>query len=304
MKNIYKITLLFFIWSYSAGQNKRDLFIQDSILNVLNNLNVNENEYSKLKNNILKLELLSGYEPEIKYHFLNKSFEHDDILYFKKEMTILVEKFGFNVAYMTGKEKYYNSIMTGDLSKWFKKMFLKYHLKWLENNFEKQLDLRNLNELAMKDQLVNGFAAEISQIPRLDSIQKKETLKILSKYFYKNAVDLYNITQKNNNYPNGKSFALIQNSFGIIEIHNLQAKDNYNNYWELFYQYYKKAYLKEQITYIIFRNYDNFSYLHYGFQVFGLINIKDIPEYFKKNNNEIPVKDPDFMNKIKSQFRW
>ncbi len=297
MKKTHFTLILCFICFYSVSQNTRDVFIHDSISSKI--------EYAILKKNILKLEGQSGgYEPDFKYRLLNSSFTHNDILFFKKELSLLVEKYGFNVAYMSGDEKYYNAIMKGDLSKWFKKMYLKCHTKWLKNNFEKQIDLRKLNELAVKDQLVNSYAANVSEIPGLDSIQKERNMKLLSSYFYKNASTLHHITQKHQNLPTAKSFALVQNGYGIVTIHNLQAKANYDNYWTLFYPYYKKAYLKDQIDYMIFRNYDNLSYLHYGYQVFGLISIKNIPDHYRKSNGEIPIKDPDFAKKIKSEFKW
>lgn len=286
------------------SQNSRDKFILDSIEPFINNLNINKSHYYQIKKAVLKIEKEYGYEPEFKYRLLNKSFDVGDVEFLKKELSVLVEKFGFNVAYMTESETYFIAITTGHLKKWFKKMYLKKHLIWLKNNFDKQLDLRKLNELRTKDQLVNGYSAKISQNLALDSIQKKLSLQLLHEFFYLNISTLYSIAQKRNTYPTGKSFGLVQNNFGVAEFHNYQAKENFDKVWLLFYPYYKKSYLNNEMTYMHFRNHDNFSYLHYGFQEFGLIEIKDIPKEYWKNNAQIPIKDIELMKETKKELKW
>jgi hypothetical protein len=303
MKSVFQIFCFLFCFSINA-QTVRDKFILDSIEPYINSINLEKEQYYQVKKALQKIEKEYGYEPDFKYRLLNKSYAFNDIPFFKDELSILVEKYGFNIAYMSESETYFESITNGNLKEWFKQMYLDKHFIWLKNNFDKQIDLRKLNELRMKDQLVNGFSSKISQIPNLDSIQKKQELEHLNDFFYANITDLYKITQKWSVYPTGKSFALVQNNFGVVEFHNNQAKKNFDSVWPLFYQYYKKAYLNHQITYMNFRNHDNFSFLHYGFQEFGLISIKDIPSEYRKNEEEIPVKDIDFMNKTKKEFKW
>lgn len=298
------LIIALFITTSSFSQKDRDRFILDSIEPFINNINLTKAEYYKIKKAIQKIESKNGYEPDYKFRLLSKSYTLGDIDFFKKELTILVEKYGFSIAYLNENESYFNSITNGDLKEWFKEMYLKKHFVWLQNNFDKQIDLKKLNELRTKDQLINSFASKIINTCNLDSIQKKAELKLLNESFYSNINDLYNITQKWSAYPNGKSFAIIQNNFGVVEFHNNQSKANFNKVWQMFYPYYKKAYKNNEITYMTFRNHDNFSYLHHGYQEFGLISIKDIPTEYKKTENEIPIKDINFMNEIKLELGW
>ncbi len=286
------------------AQTNEDLFVQDSIINNLNRLDINEKEYYVLKSNILKLENKLGYQPEYKYLLLDKSFQFNDLKFFKIELIELVKNYGFKIDYLSEKEYYFKEIMNGDLSKWFKKMYLKNHFKWLSKNFSKQIDLRKLNELKLKDQLINSMAAKTSLINGLSNDQKEENLKNLSHYFFENALELYRISQKYNFLPTAKNFAVIQNRYGIVEIHNLQSKWNFEKYFDLMFDFYRKAYLNNEITYMIFKNYDNHSYLHAGNQKFGLIKIENIPIDFRKSNNEIPIIDINFSRKIKEEFKW
>lgn len=265
---------------------------------------ISKSEYEILKSNVLKLEKEYGYEPEYKYKLIDKSFQFEDFDFFKEELSILVKNYGFQVTFMNENESYYHSIMFGELSKWFKKMYLKNHLYWLKHNFEKQVDLRKLNEIEIKNQCVNKFSGKISLIPSLDSIEKVQLLSKLSDYFYSNVEEIHVVSNKINSYPTGKSFALIQNSFGIAEIHNYQFEKNFIKGWDLMYPFYKKSYINDETTYMHFRNHDNFFYLHYGYQVFGLINIDGVPEYYRKNNDPIPIKDKEFLESFKKEVNW
>ena len=47
---------------------------------------------------------------------------------FKKDLLVLVKDYGFKIDYLTTNENYYNDLMNGKLSNWFKKMYLKNHL--------------------------------------------------------------------------------------------------------------------------------------------------------------------------------
>ncbi len=290
--------------SICISQNKRDKFIMTSIEPEISSLYLTKEKYYEIKDAIYKLEKENGYEPDYKYRLINQSYIFQDLDYFKQELSILVEKYGFNIAYMSQNESYFEAINNGKLKDWFKEMFLEKHFIWLQNNFDKQIDLRKLNELRMKDQLVNRYSSKLSQTLKLDSIQKVLNLKYLHDFFYTNLSDLYQITHKWSVYPTGKSFALVQNNFGVVEFHNNQAKENFDRLWPIFFPFYRKAYLNNEITYMCFRNHDNFSYSHYGYQVFGLINIKDIPSEYKKNEDEIPVKNLQFKKEIKNEFNW
>lgn len=294
------IFILIFI-NISFGQTVRDIIINDSIYPMMHE---SEN-YKEIKNRILKLEEIYGYEPELKYSFINYSYQNDDLSFFKKELGTLVEKYGFQLIYLNGRESYYESITSGELAEWFKEMFLKKHFIWLKNNFNKQIDLKKLNDIKTKDQLVNSFAIKIGNELQLDSIQKTRKADLLNNFFFENISELHQITSKNNNYPTGKTFALIQNNFWVAEIHNLQAKPNIERFWTLFYPHFKKAYLNNEITYSTFKSYDQMSYVHFGNQHFGLLKVDEIPDvYMKDNLTEIPIVDLEFYEKIKKEFKW
>jgi len=262
-------------------------------------------KYPIAKKRVLKLEQKYGYEPELKHLLLSQSFRNNDLDFFKKELTILVEKYGFQLIYLKGTEVYYNAITKGELASWFKEMYLEKHFIWMKNNFDKQLDLKKLNDIGSKDQLIRRFIGIVNRNLTLDSIQKNKLSKSESEFDFENISDLYGITQKWDVYPTGKSFALIQRRFGISETHNIQAKENFDRFWLLFYPFYKKAYLNNEISYVYFKNYDNYSYVHYGYQKFGLLSVNEIPDiYLTEGLKEVPLKDFDFYFKILKEFNW
>lgn len=286
--------------SLVSSQNERDIIIQDSLSYMVMYTN-----YPLAKKRILKLEEEYGYEPELKYRLISQSFKNNDLDFFKKELTVLVEKYGFQLIYIKETEPYYTAITTGELSLWFKEMYLEKHFVWMKNNFDKQLDLKKLNDIGNKDQLIRRYSGLLNKVLALDSIQIINTYKAVGELDFENIADLYGITHKWKAYPTGKSFALIQRSFTIAEIHNLKTKENFDRFWLLFYPFYKKAYLNDQISYIHFKNYDSYSYVHYGYQKFGLLTVNEIPDiYLKEDLKEIPLKDFDFYFKILKEFNW
>ncbi|WP_394758301.1 hypothetical protein [Flavobacterium sp.] len=309
-----KILLLCLFFTVTViCQNKRDHFIHDTIVNLNANLanNYNEDNFNKLLNSIEKLEKnYNTYEPEFRYHLLlQNAYKLNKIDFFKNQLSILVEKYGFDVAYMSENESYYNAIMKGDLSFWFKEMYLEKHFIWLKNNFEKQIDLRKLNSLHEKDQLINTYSLSLDVRAKHDSIQHKKDRELISIYSMRNAGELYTITQKYNAIPTGKTFALVQNQYAIIESHNLQLEDNYDRYYMLFFEYYKKAYLGNEITYTIFSNFDFNSYVHKKKQKFGLITKQNVLESYLTDKDKIcpdviPIEDLEFSKKIKKEFKW
>lgn len=293
------ITIL--IANISHSQNVRDIIINDSIYPIM----YESEHYEDAKNRILAIEKTYGYDPELIYALIDYSYKNNDISFFKTELETLVKKYGFQLIYLNGTEFYYDAITKGQLSEWFKKMFLKNHFIWLKNNFDKQVDLKKLNDLKTKDQLINKYTRKIWNELELDSTQKAKQNNLITDFYLANVSELYEITRKNNNYPNGKNFALIQNDFYVAEIHNLQAKLNIERYWTLFYPYLKKAYLNNEITSAIFKSYDQMSFIHFGYQHFGLLKIDEIPNIYKKENLEdVPIVDLEFYRNIKKEFNW
>lgn len=309
----FVIIFCFFIIE-TFSQNSRDKFINDSIINYRDVLHKNGTEYNfyKLIRSIETLEKMSkSYEPDFRYHMvLSNAYKLNKLDIFKKELEILVEKYGFDVAYMSEKEVYYDAITTGKLSSWFKKMYLKKHFVWLKNNFEKQIDLKKLNSLHEKDQLVNSYSLLISQKMQLDSVQRKQERETKAVYAFNNALVIHSIANKYKSLPTSKSFALIQNPYSMVELHNMQNEYNFDKFYNLFLEYYKSAYLRDQINFTIFSSIDFHSYVHHRCQIFGLITKKDILDSYlteldKKNCPDIiPIKDIDFYHKIKLEFKW
>ncbi|RWX01598.1 hypothetical protein [Flavobacterium cerinum] len=302
------ILFVFVFWFYFIGcfaQNARDIFIKDSIYPILNTEAIkNKAEYLKLKEGIVKLEKQYGYETNLKKRILEAAYVHNDITYFKAELTLLVKDHGFDVAYMSGDENYYSAIMKGALTKWFKEMYLKSHSEWLNNNFDKQIELRKLNAIHEKDQFVTSFAMNVLNVPGLDTAQKDAVKEHLAEYHYKTLLPVLDVVKTRNLLPNDKNFAVLQNNYDTALIHNLQFKGNMDRVWEILFPVYKNAYMAYDITNVMFQNYDFYHYQHYGTQVFDSYTIDQIPEQSRKGNKAIPVEDAVWLGKLKKEFKW
>jgi len=298
----------FFVITAGFSQNYRDKVIQEIINPIFNKMKTSDKEeYGKVKELILKLDADYGYETDLKKRLIEFSFFQNDLDFFKNELSVLVEKHGFNVAYMNGNEAYFDEIMKGSLSVWFKQMYLKNHFVWLEGNFEKQISQRKLNEIQMKDQLVGSFAMKIREIPGLDSLHLKSVSEKLNEFYFKNISEVYKICRLHESYPSGKSFGLIQNGFQGAFLHNYWASENIERIWILFEPYIKNAYLKNDLDYTDFKNYDIYTFSHFGYQKYGLITIEDLPLFLRSKAAElqsVPIENIFFVDKTKREMGW
>ncbi len=304
MKNSIYLLLVFFT-IIMKSQNQRDIFIKDSILPILNSSRIEgRSDYILVKNRINSLEKKYGYEVFLKKRLLDGSYINHDFSFFKKELSILVKKHGFNAIYMKGDEAYFNALMQGNLASWFKKMYIQNHMKWLENNFEKQIDLKQINEINVKDQAMARLGLELYNLTKSDTLLNKEVKNIIEDYNYENLNTLLFISKKYNLLPNDKNFAVIQDSYNSAIIHSFQSKRYLDKVWYLLFPYYRIANLKYEETDVMFRNYDFYAYLNFGYQVFNSFRIQQIPEQFRKNNDEIPIKDKKWLEDLKKELHW
>lgn len=301
-----KTLLLFF--SLLCISNIHAQTYRDSLASqIIHNLPKDETTYQKLKADIKELEKLEEKpNPEILHSKLSSIYKFKDIDYFKEILTLLTRYYGYNVSYLSGKENYYESIIYGNLSNWFKEMYIKNHSEWLSENLDKQKTIFELNTLADKDQIVNGISTDIYQSLKLNEEQKQIIDNILDKHSFNNAQILLDISSKIGSLPTGNSFSLIQKDYGYVELHNLQRVNNFEKLWTSFYPLYKTSYLNKDISSIKFRTIDFTKYRHDGKQIFNLIKIEDFHESWLNNPNDkdIPLADPEQTKKLRQELGW
>lgn len=300
-----KINLSFAFLLFSLlvmSQTKRDIFLRDSIIKPINYKQVtNKKIYHKTYDLLKKMDSEFGYEKDIHLKILEFSYFHNDLDNFKKDLLVLVKNYGFKIDYLTTNENYYNDLMNGKLSNWFKKMYLKNHLIWVENNFDKLNDIRALNEINIKDQTL----AKLSNVMLDVNLNQSDSIKIYTIIQRLNAENLqliYKISEKNNCFILSKKFPVIQNNLNSAIIHNFQM--NIDDSWNLLYPYIKTAYKNNEIDNVIFQNYDFYRYLKDGYQEFNSYKIEQIPPDFRKNQDPIPLKDVIFFNEFKKEMKW
>ena len=304
MKFLIKSLFTFFLFTaVSYSQTYRDTLTREIIYNYAKD----EAAYQKLKTDIKKLEEIEGKpNPEILHSNLTNFYKFKDLDYFKEVLTLLTRKYGYNLSYASGKELYYNDIINGSLKNWFKEMYIKNHSEWLSENLDKQIDIYRLNTLFEKDQLVNRALGEIYNQLKLSEPQEKLRYKILGGLFYENVEIIQSVAKKIESMPRGNSFALIQNGYGIAEIHSLQNTYTYEKLWTTLYPYYKASYLNKDISSIPFKNIDSNLYIHEGKQIFDLLKIENVPENVRRNadDTEIPVRDKEQTKKLRTELGW
>lgn len=304
MTNSFKFLFTFLLISaFAHSQTQRDTLFSE----IIYNFPENTTEYHRLKADLKKLESIDNKpNPELLYNKLNYFYQNNDLKYFKETLTLLTRKYGFNLSYASGEENYYEAIIHGDLAKWFRKMYVKNHSKWLSKNLDKQIDIYKLNRLSYDDQLVHIAILKVRSIEGLTEEQLQKLRKMDGNYFKRNLNVLLNVSKKTNTLPTGNSFALIQNGYYLTEVHAMQHEDLFENAWQSLYPFYKTSYLNNDNSSILFRNIDAHMYQYNGKQVFDLLRIENIPDGAKNNpdDTEIPLVNPEQTKKLRAELGW
>lgn len=307
MKIKFLVVLSGFFMFHGFAQNHRDKVIHETLNPILDAFKPVPNaDYVKAKEIILKLDDDYGYEADLHLKLLNLSYKHKDLDFFKMQLSKLVEKHGFTIAYMTGSESYAEAVLKEELFAWFKPMYIKNHAVWLENNFEKQIDLKKLNEARLRDQTISSFGMKIQEKLK-DTAVYRQFSEIQNDLLFTIVGDVYKISRKYNLFPTGKNFGLIQQDFSNVFQHNFMISQNLERTWILFEPYFKNGYLNNEMDYGYFKKYDIYSFAVKGYQKYGLISVNDLPSYFinqKQEIKEVPIQNAFFAEKAKREFGW
>lgn len=105
-------------------------------------------------------------------------------------------------------------------------------------------------------------------------------------------------------YPSAKTFTLSQTPYFLIETHILKDPEISLTYLQQIYPLYEKAYLNNEIDYLVFRNYDIQMLLSLGKQYFGTIKNNEVPETFLDENGNIPILDEENLIKRREKLKW
>jgi len=305
---VTKITFaLSCVFLFSFSSLKAQTFRDSLISEITYNYSKNFDSYLKLKSDIKKLEEIEQKaNPEILHNKLEIIYSNKDVDYFKDVLVLLTRNYGFNLSFASGYENYYTDILKGELSVWFKEMYIKNHSEWLNENFDKQVTIFKLNSFHKIDQKQRELFRLIYDLPLLEKKQMEQLRLIEGVVFKENFEELMDVATKLKSYPTGNSFALIQKPFEIVTTHILQHEVTFADAWQVLYPFYKMAYLKNNVSSIVFRNIDSYSYLHNGNQVFDLLKLSDIPEYFRKksDDNQIPFLNSNQTKKMRIELGW
>ncbi|HET8810049.1 MAG TPA: hypothetical protein VFM65_07275 [Flavobacteriaceae bacterium] len=306
MKNIRFILIFLCLVNFSFGQTKRDILLNENIPSLL--ASNNPKDYFKAKNLLLELEETTGFLPQERFQLLNDSFEHQDLSFFKKNLRILTKEYGFNLILLNKGINYYKSLTTGELSLWFRKVYPKDRAKWLRENYEKIPYLKQLNDLAVKDQTLAALWNRINSIT-LSEESKKKIRSIFLEKTISNFQDFLWICKETQAYPTSKTFSLTQTPYFLVTTHMLKTPGYSMEYLKKIYPYWEEAYLSGNMDYLSFLNFDSQLFLSTGKQYFGLLKTKEIPEYVLKmkglaKEDAVPVLDEENLGQRRKNLGW
>ncbi len=298
----YFFFLSLFALTVATSQTQTDIIFTQQIPKLL--LTNSSADYFRAKELLSNLEKEDGEWPEQKLQLLSPSYTNGDLDFFKEELLNLVENYGFDILQLNNRLNYYEALANGELSAWFKKNYPQLRAKWLENNLEKLPYIKSLNDLYFKDQTLADFLNTINS----QNFEDEKVQQLLNAIFLdetkNNFSELLNIYTQIGKYPSAKSFAIPQSPYFLVEMHALKTPSISFECLEQIYPYYEKAYLNNEITYLVFRDFDTQLIFSTGKQYFGTVKESEVPQSFLDKNGKIPVIDVDHLIKRRAKLGW
>src|SRR5690606_35857414 len=246
----YFFIVLYFFCFLGIAQTKEDIVLTKTIPDLL--MKKSFENYQEAKKLLLSLEEKRGSLPEHKFQLLSSSYENGDILFFKEELISLVENYGLDLIVLDKRINYYEALTTGDLSDWFKIVYPESRAIWLKNNFDKIPYLKELNDFYVKDQTLASIATDIRANTTMDNDTKEKMNSLVLNESHSLFAELLELYKKIGAYPSAKSFSLPQSPYFLVETHLLKIPSISLDYLKQIYPYYEKAYLNNEIDYLVF----------------------------------------------------
>ena len=298
----YLFFALFFFCLLGNSQNEKDIILTKTIPGLLIK-NISE-DYQEAKKMLLEMEEKHGPLPEHKFQLLNASYKNKDVEFFKKELILLVENYGLDLIFLNKRTSYYEALTTGELSNWFKDVYPESRAIWLKNNFGKIPYLKELNDFYSKDQALASLASTIRSDNTLDKDTKEKINSLILNESISLFTELLELYKKIGAYPSAKSFSLPQSPYFLIETHVLKVPSISLDYLKQIYPYYEKAYLNNEIDYLVFRNYDAQLLWSTGSQYFGTLSDDEVPSSYLDENGKIPIIDESTLKERRKKLKW
>lgn len=294
--------IIYFICHLGNAQTEKDILLTKTIPGLL--MKNTSEDYQTAKKVLLEMEEKHGSLPEHKFQLLRSSYRIGDIEFFKKELITLVENYGLDLIFLDKRTSYYEALTTGELSNWFKNVYPESRAIWLKNNFDKIPYLKELNDFYVQDQTLASLANTIRSDNTLDKDTKEKINSLILNESISLFTELLELYKKIGTYPSAKSFSLPQSSYFLVETHVLKVPSISLEYLKQIYPYYEKAYLNNEIDYLVFRNYDAQLLMSSGSQYFGTLSDDEVPNSFLDENGKIPIIDESTLKKKRKKLKW
>lgn len=307
LKKIIVVLVITFNTSNTFSQSKKDIIFNQEIFDLL--ISNDKNDYVKAKNLFTNLQKKNGYLPEYVYRFLGSSYKNNDMVFFKKNLIILTQDYGFDLSLLDKRATYYESLTTGKLADWFKNIYPKSRAIWLKNNYDKIPYLHELNNFATKDQIFVKFASKLNNELKLKNEEKFILDSLIIDQNKKNFDEFICFVDEIGGYPTAGYFTLNQTPFYLIQTHTLKIPDLALDNLSRIYPYWERAYLNGEIDYVPFYNFDSQLFVATGKQYFGLLKTEDFSEYILSRKgltlkDSIPVLDQENLKIRRQKLNW
>jgi hypothetical protein len=267
MPKIISLYLLIFSFLTSLAQNDTYTVYERTINNEAVSYFEAKKAWLSVKNAREK------FDPVCTLHLLGESLEHGDTIFFKEELSYLIEARGFELNERFIYEDYYDDLTSGGLKEWYSSTFSEKNALWRSNNplgAEVQTYIQHL--FAIEQILLR---AEVAMTNDELTPTEREYIRGYFQTEYEQQVYLpfISLCKEINQVPNNFSYGMMMSEISRLIIEHALENDanEFKRKWSEIFPIWEKGFFEGFFDTSLLHTYDATSEIFTGKQYYGTL---------------------------------
>jgi hypothetical protein len=267
MPKIISLYLLIFSFQTSLAQNDTYTVYERTINNEAVSYFEAKKAWLSVKNAREK------FDPFCTLHLLGESLEHGDTIFFKEELSYLIEARGFELNERFIYEDYYDDLTSGGLKEWYSSTFSERNALWRSNNPLAAAVQTYIQHLFAIDQIL--IRAEVAMTNDELTPTEREYIRGYFQTEYEQQVYLpfISLCKEINQVPNNFSHGMMMSEISRLIIEHALENDanEFKRKWSEIFPIWEKGFFSGYFDTSLLHTYDATSEIFTGKQYYGTL---------------------------------
>jgi hypothetical protein len=267
MPRIISLYLLIFSFLTSLAQNETYIIYERTI----NNEAVGYFEAKKAWQSVANAR--EKFDPVCTLHLLGESLEHGDTIFFKEELSYLIESRGFELNERFIYEDYYDDLTIGNLKQWYDSTFSEKNSIWrIQNPIGAEVQIRILHLFEI-DQILLRADAALANLELTPTEREYIRGYFQTEYEQQVYTEFVSICKSINQIPNNFNHGVMTSELSrlIIEHYLENDANDFKRKWGEIFPIWEQGFFEGYFDTSLLHTYDATSEIFTGKQYYGTL---------------------------------